>query len=386
MSAPQPIVSISIPTYNRAYLLEKSLAALCRQIDEGNFHEQVEIVISDNCSTDQTKQLVEDIIRKNKYRIVYNCNAQNLGVIKNILKLAEFSTGKYWMFYGDDDIVPPGALKQLIEGFESHKGFSSFMYKWPAEMDEYCTALKSDTVLSYQALARDYFYYIGNAGIFAVETSKVKEVATRYEKELIDTCWPQTIMIFVATFLSATKEIKFIDLVSSLPPSDVVVVSNGYYLFETTIYALLRTALSIEKITGEAFTDTALHSIYGIQHFESIKDQILERYYFYDLPRQKADLEKSVRAAARSIPAKYNREIMYLYKQISQPKIFLYLKFYRAYIRRTNFRNIKTGFLNKLKIASPLGFNAIMAGQVKALNERKQDKKRTEVDSSSGYF
>ncbi len=366
--------------------MEKSLSTLCEQIDEDNLHELVEIVISDNCSVDNTKQLVDKAIAKGKYRIVYNCNAQNLGVIKNILKLVEFSTGKYWMFYGDDDIIPAGALKKLITGFNDHAEFSAFMYKWPAEIDEYCTSLKEDTVLSYEELAKDYFYYIGNAGIFAVEMDKAKQVIKQYEKELIDTCWPQTLILFMAVFLSGNKKIKFIDLVSSVPPNDVIVVSNCYYLFETTIYALLRTALSIEKITGKAFTDIAKHSIYGIQHFESMKDMMLERYYFYDLPKQKTDLEKSVSEAMVSVPEKYKKEIIYLHKQITQPKLFLYLRFYRAYIKRTNFGKIKTGFLNKLKIASPLGFNAIMTQQVKSANDRKQENRTTEVDNSSGYF
>ena len=382
----QPIISITIPTYNRAYLLEKALEALCRQIDEDHLHDQVEIVVSDNCSTDRTEAITRNFISKGRYHIIYNRNAENIGVIKNILKLVELCTAKYWMFYGDDDIIGPGALRAMISGFQSEPRYPVFMYKLPDEADDYCRELTTDTVLSFEKLAGNYFYYVGNAGIFAVESSLAKKITEEYEATLIKTCWPQTMIIFLVMYCSEIKSAKFMNLVSSIPPMDVVIISNAYYLFETTIYALLRTSLFIEEAIGKGFTDIAVHSIYGIQHFDTVKETILEGYQFYDLPKQRQDFKASLKEAVKNIPPKYKREINYLNKYISGPPLVLYLRFYSLYAKKLIFKELNTGLMSKFKIISPLGFNAIMKHRIAERNEKRQNAKRMEVDSASGYF
>jgi glycosyltransferase involved in cell wall biosynthesis len=386
IAAQQPIVSITIPTYNRSHLLKKTLVQLFKEIDDHNLHGEVEIVISDNCSTDNTTEIVNEYITKSKYRIVYNRNEQNLGVIKNILKLIDFSNGKYWMFYGDDDVIPTGNLKPIVENFKTQGRYSAFMYKWPTEANKYCKDLTSDTELSYEGLAKGYFYYIGNAGIFAVETEKAKEVVKKYSAELINTCWPQTIIIFLALFLSGNRKIKFIDIVSSIPPEEVIVISNCYYLFETSIYAMLRTAISIEKITKQSFVSLAINSMHGIQDFESIKLGLLDGYCFYDTPKQQSDFSSAVTEAHKTIPAEYRKEIDFLYRYVTLPKLFLKLKLYRQYMKETEFSKLNTGFINKLKIMSPFGFHAIVLHRKKELENYKLMAKKTEVESNSGYF
>ena len=124
-----PIVSITIPTYNRFSLLKETLDELTKQIDENKLHNEIEIVVSDNASKDGTKRVVEDLIGKNKYRIIYNVNPENLGVIRNILKLVELSNGKFWMFYGDDDKLPDGSLIKLVNCFKANLDLPAFMFR-----------------------------------------------------------------------------------------------------------------------------------------------------------------------------------------------------------------------------------------------------------------
>ena len=54
------LFSIFIPTYNRANLLAETLNSLISQISE----DQIEIIISDNNSTDTTKKTVETFIQQ----------------------------------------------------------------------------------------------------------------------------------------------------------------------------------------------------------------------------------------------------------------------------------------------------------------------------------
>ena len=58
----QPILSICIPTYNRWYIIEKTINSVVMQDEFQN--REVELIISDNASTDNTKSIVEQFQKK----------------------------------------------------------------------------------------------------------------------------------------------------------------------------------------------------------------------------------------------------------------------------------------------------------------------------------
>ncbi len=93
----KPFFSIIIPTYNRASDLQFALYCILRQ-DFLNF----EIIVSDNCSTDNTKVIVESYKDK---RIRYFRNKKNIGVILNLRKAITYARGDYVFFHGDDDFL-----------------------------------------------------------------------------------------------------------------------------------------------------------------------------------------------------------------------------------------------------------------------------------------
>ena len=79
-------------------------------------------------------------------------------------------------------------------------------------------------------------------------------------------------------------------------------------------------------------------------------------------------------------------KILIFYKQINFPLLFIKLKIYDAYIKSISFSNLKTSYIKKLKIISPFGFKAIINQKKASLESKKASLKRTEVDTSSGYF
>lgn len=93
----KPFFSIIIPTYNRAKDLQFALFCILRQS-----FQDFEIVISDNCSTDNTQDMVSKL--KNK-KIRYFRNSQNLVLDVNQRKAVERANGKYVFFHGDDDFI-----------------------------------------------------------------------------------------------------------------------------------------------------------------------------------------------------------------------------------------------------------------------------------------
>jgi glycosyltransferase involved in cell wall biosynthesis len=59
----QPLLSICIPTFNRAYILEKTLHSIVSQKIFQDTNE-IEVIVSDNCSSDNTFEIVNKYIKK----------------------------------------------------------------------------------------------------------------------------------------------------------------------------------------------------------------------------------------------------------------------------------------------------------------------------------
>jgi len=91
----QYLVSILIPTYNRASFLKRAIESALKQS-----YWNIEIVISDNCSTDNTKEIVS---RFNDNRIIYFRNEKNFGPILNWRLSLERAKGDLCVILCDDD-------------------------------------------------------------------------------------------------------------------------------------------------------------------------------------------------------------------------------------------------------------------------------------------
>ena len=108
------LLTIAIPTYNRADLLDKQLTWLSQAIK--GFETECEILVSDNCSTDHTqsiinkwKNLLQDITFKS------NKNPENIGVMRNIFHCLSSATTKYVWTIGDDDPIQERAVAYVMD-------------------------------------------------------------------------------------------------------------------------------------------------------------------------------------------------------------------------------------------------------------------------------
>lgn len=106
-----PLLSICIPTYNRKKYLKESIENIIHQ-DWFN-QEDIEIVISDNSSIDETPSLVRDY-QKKYGNIKYFRNETNIGADRNILKVLQLWTWMYLWWVSDDDIMLPWSLALVM--------------------------------------------------------------------------------------------------------------------------------------------------------------------------------------------------------------------------------------------------------------------------------
>lgn len=94
----RPFFSIVIPTYNRAEDLQFALFCIFRQT-----FKDFEVVISDNCSTDNTQTIIGQLKDK---RIRYSRTRKTLGNALNTRGSIKSAKGKYVFLHGDDDFLP----------------------------------------------------------------------------------------------------------------------------------------------------------------------------------------------------------------------------------------------------------------------------------------
>ncbi len=107
-----PLVSIGMPVFNG----EKGLANAIDSILEQDYP-NLEIVISDNASTDATPEICRDYIAKDP-RVKYYRSEKNRGAIWNFNRVFELSIGKYFMWAADDDHRESSFIRACLEKME----------------------------------------------------------------------------------------------------------------------------------------------------------------------------------------------------------------------------------------------------------------------------
>ncbi len=104
------LLSICIPTYNRASYLTLCLERIIEQV---TIDMPVEIIVSDNFSADNTIEIASKYSNLPFFRLIKQ--PYNKGPMKNGLELvSEHAKGLFCWYIGDDDYVVPGAIKNLI--------------------------------------------------------------------------------------------------------------------------------------------------------------------------------------------------------------------------------------------------------------------------------
>lgn len=100
-------VSIILPVYNAEAYLHKAIDSVL-----GQTYENLELIISDNCSTDRTYEICSEYASKDK-RIRLSKNERNIGPGLNFNKCIELCTGEYIELFGHDDWFEPTCIEKL---------------------------------------------------------------------------------------------------------------------------------------------------------------------------------------------------------------------------------------------------------------------------------
>ena len=108
----QPLVTIAIPTYNRAASFLPECLASARSQSYASF----EIFVSDNASADATSELVQGL---NDPRIRYHRHPENVGSNPELELLVEQARGEYFLMLQDDDVLNRDFLECCVSALGS---------------------------------------------------------------------------------------------------------------------------------------------------------------------------------------------------------------------------------------------------------------------------
>lgn len=109
------LLTLAIPTYNRAESLRATLRSFLAQIEQRGLLD-VEIVVSDNCSTDDTPHVCASVAAEYPgVSVRYFRNESNVGFDRNVDALFCHARGKYVWTFSDDDDPSPDALPHVVD-------------------------------------------------------------------------------------------------------------------------------------------------------------------------------------------------------------------------------------------------------------------------------
>lgn len=103
------MISICITTYNRSKLLKNTVTSIQNQT-----YKNIEVIIVDDCSSDNTQEIVKNEILPFDDRIIYIRHKNNMGLAAARNTAIFRAKGKYFSFCDDDDIWKKSYLKIFL--------------------------------------------------------------------------------------------------------------------------------------------------------------------------------------------------------------------------------------------------------------------------------
>jgi len=181
----QPLLSIMIPTYNRAECLRECLENLSLDVETVPVGE-VEIFISDNCSTDDTEAICREYAAKQPEVFRYVRQERNIGPSDNFTYMIRNGRGKFLKFQQDRFAVEPGTIGKILGAVKKHESEHPLLFFG----NEYMVHLPVGdyAIKSYDDLADKVSYWttwIGGYGLWRDEANYVIPIQDQFAASML---------------------------------------------------------------------------------------------------------------------------------------------------------------------------------------------------------
>jgi glycosyltransferase involved in cell wall biosynthesis len=152
-----PLVSVLMTSYNREKFIEESIWSVLNST-----FRDLELLISDDCSTDNTIEIVKKIASIDS-RVKWHINEKNLGDYPNRNKVASIAKGKYMLYVDSDDTIKNDAIEFAITNLTENPT-AKFSVIYPFEDIKNPTLLNPNDSLSKHFFDRS-FLNLGPGGV-----------------------------------------------------------------------------------------------------------------------------------------------------------------------------------------------------------------------------
>lgn len=118
MSSNLPLISVLIPVYNVEAFVKEAILSICNQS-----YKNIEIIVVDDCSTDNTYNIVAELV-PNDARIKLFKNNKNSKIVKTLNFALEQSKGDFIARMDGDDISAPQRLEKQLNFLLKHPQYA----------------------------------------------------------------------------------------------------------------------------------------------------------------------------------------------------------------------------------------------------------------------
>jgi len=291
----KPLVSYCLFTYKQDRYIAQSVEAALAQT-----YSPLEIIISDDCSTDQTYAIIEEKVRtyRGPHRVIINRNKGNLGIGGHVSFVAGLSTGDFIVTVGGDDISSPEHVKMAVDAMQASGG--AYMVDFDAS-----TINEDGDVIQGRRAIRESFTY--NLEDFITDRRKISTFAPGriIHRDVVD---------------------KFPAIASSCPTEDTVFVLRAlmlgklrrepidliqYRRTESSVSSSANIAkLSVDGIINQYYAD--LEHALGNGILSKVDGQRLRRRVAFESFKRQAKIQKNkgfLRAFLIQLKVKFYKQL-----------------------------------------------------------------------------
>lgn len=138
----RPLVTFAVISYNHERFIAEALEGALAQT-----YSPLEVVVSDDCSTDTTFAVIERVVSNytGPHKVIIHRNEHNLGLAGNVNKVWELSSGELVAFQGGDDISLPHRTSKLVDAWQSCEPRPDLVYSGVVIIDENGNVLSENT-------------------------------------------------------------------------------------------------------------------------------------------------------------------------------------------------------------------------------------------------
>lgn len=326
-----PLITIAIPTWNRATILDKALNALLPQIE--NNKDKIEIVISDNGSDDNTSEIIEKHISlHNTLNIVHFTQRKNTGYYGNFKKCRELSNGDYFWLLSDNDYVANGLINYLLDILINNQPSFVFLRDWKhdAKVGAY-SSFKSSVYTVKEGIEKfNYKTTLISAVVFNNDKSNDTVLFEKFNEN--------TFLGFAYFLQSLKNKDKAFEIIgTSLFINDAKVSFNAFKSFGVDLMACFKFAIEENILSKETVAVFINKVISGL----TVKHYILYRITgsLHGKKHKKEDVDKLITEGFSDYKA-YHEELKPLQESSG-------LKFYILVFKKHLFKIIKEQLLKK---------------------------------------